>query len=101
MKGILTFFINFHPELEQDVCQTIATFRQLNKDLFEEIHSNTDYRVAVVPTTKEACRIEKIDFDKPFPRTVPRNHDDIEAMERRREERYKERERKNSLKENE
>lgn len=92
MKGILTFYINFHPDLGQDVSQTIEIFRQINKSLFDEINSESEYRVAIVPTTKEACRIEKIDFDKPFPRSVPKNHTEIELAEKRREERAKERE---------
>ena len=47
-----------------------------NKELFDEIKESTQYRIAIVPTTKEACRIEKIDFDKPFPRFPPRNNID-------------------------
>lgn len=76
MIGIITFYINFHPELEQDVQQTIDMFRLCNKELFDEIKESTQYRIAIVPTTKEACRIEKIDFDKPFPRFSPRNNMD-------------------------
>lgn len=76
----------------QDLNQTIEVFKQVNKDLFDSIQNDSDYNVAIVPTTKEACRIEKIDFDKPFPRFVSRTHSDIELLERRREERARERE---------
>jgi|GEM_PF-6538785 hypothetical protein len=92
MKGIVTFYINYHPDLGQDLVQTIEVFKQVNKDLFEAIQNESEYRVAVVPTTKEACRIEKVDFDKAFPRFVPRTHSDLEYLERRKEERAKERE---------
>lgn len=92
MKGIITFYINYHPDLGQDLTQTVEVFRQVNKDLFDAIAADSDYRVAIVPTTKEACRIEKVDFEKPFPRFVSRTHSDIELLERRREERAKERE---------
>lgn len=76
MLGIITFYLNFHSELEQDVKQTIDMFKLCNKELFDEIKESTQYRIAIVPTTKEACRIEKIDFDKPFPRFPPRNNID-------------------------
>lgn len=92
MKGIITFYINVHPDLNQDLTESIEVFRQVNKDLFESIQKESEYRIAIVPTTKEACRIEKVDFDKPFPRFVSRTHSDIDLLEKRREERSRERE---------
>ena len=91
MQGIITFYINWHPDIGQDHQQTIELFRQANKDLIEEIHSTTGYKVCVVPTTKESCRIEKVDFDKPYPRFVSKLHIDLADLEKRREERAIER----------
>jgi hypothetical protein len=91
MEGIITFYINFHPDLGQDVEKTIEIFKQTNKDLIDSVNKDSGYRVAVVPTTKEACRIEKIDFNKPFPRFVSRMHTDIVELEKRKEERAAER----------
>ena len=36
MLGIITFYINFHTELQQDVVQTIDMFKLCNKELFDE-----------------------------------------------------------------
>ncbi len=91
MKGIITFYINFHPDLNQVAEECVEIFRQCNKDLIAKINEEGTYLVAVVPTTKEACRIEKMDFDKPFPRFVSKNHIDIAELERRKEERAIER----------
>lgn len=85
MKGILTFYLNF-PDQNHDIHGLIETFRQCNKDLLKQIEDETGYKTCVVPTIKEACRIEKIDFDKPYPRFVPRTHIDLAAIEKRREE---------------
>lgn len=100
MLGIITFYINIHPEQGQELQQTVEIFKQCNKELFEKIN-DSDYIIAVVPTTKEACRVEKIDFDKPFPRSIPRHHVEIESLEKRKVERnlerqleFKEREKK-------
>jgi len=30
------------------------------------------YQIVIVPTTKEATRIEKVDYEAPFPRLVPK-----------------------------
>jgi hypothetical protein len=90
MQGIITFYINFHPDLGQDVEKTIEIFKQMNKDLIDHINKDSGYLVAIVPTTKESCRIEKVDFDKPFPRFVP-NYTNITDAEKRKEDRAAER----------
>ncbi len=99
MKGIIVFYINFHPEHNQDIKQMIALVKETNADLFEKIKSDMGYQVAIVPTTKEACRIEKIDLDKPFPRFVAKTHIDLGEVDRRRAERDEERRKANSSKE--
>lgn len=91
MKGIVTFYINIHPTEGQDIATIVEVFKTANKDLLERVNKESDYVVAVVPTTKEACRVEKIDFEKPFPRSIPMNNKEIEALEKRREERAAER----------
>lgn len=77
MKGIITFYINFHPENGQDVNETIDLIKTANKEVLDLITKDTGYRIVFIPTTKEACRIEKIDFDLPFPRFSPKSHYDL------------------------
>lgn len=103
MKGIVTFYVNIHPSEGQDVAAIVEIFKTANKELIERVNKESDYVVAVVPTSKEACRVEKIDFEKPFPRSIPMNNREIEVLEKRREERAAERaaERALSLKERE
>lgn len=79
--GVIVFFLNYNPEIEGVTFEEqIRMFKELNKEFIEFINGSTKYRVAIVPTTKEACRVEKIDFDSPFPRFVP-NHADIKETE--------------------
>lgn len=68
MKGFIVFFVNFFPEQGQDVEATINVIRNQNKAIIDKITTETGYEVMFVPTTKEATRVEKVDFDKPFPR---------------------------------
>jgi hypothetical protein len=72
LKGFITFFINFVPGVEQDVKQTLDLAANYNKDVIEKLRA-ADYEVMFVATTKEACRVEKIDLDKPHPRFVANN----------------------------
>lgn len=87
MDGIIVLYLNSHPECNQDSQQLIDVFMRTNQLLVEQIHKDTGYRVMVVPTMKEACRVEKVDFDKPFPRYTPKTHFNLLADERRRYER--------------
>lgn len=98
MKGIITFYINIHPDLGQDMLNIVDVFRQANKELIDTINNTSEYKVAIVPTTKEACRIEKVDFDKAFPRFVSKYHMDIEEIEKRKEERAISRQRLEDIK---
>jgi hypothetical protein len=91
MKGIVTFFINIHPSEGQDIATTVELFKMANKELLERINKDSEYVLAIVPTVKEACRIEKVDFDKPFPRSIPMNSKEVEYAEKRREEKAAER----------
>ena len=70
MKGLLVFYVNFPTESEKDVTETLALTKEFNKDWINEMHELGDYQVMFVPTIGEASRVEKIDFDQPFPRYV-------------------------------
>lgn len=72
LKGFITFYINFFPELNQDVKVMMDMTQNYNKDVIEKLRA-ADYEVMFVPTTKEASRVEKIDLDKPHPRFVMNN----------------------------
>jgi hypothetical protein len=80
MKGIITFYIDIHPELNQDAEQIIATFVKINQSMIDKINAAGEYIIMYVPTTKEACRVDKIDFEKPFPR-FPVSHVDSRTKE--------------------
>jgi CO dehydrogenase/acetyl-CoA synthase gamma subunit (corrinoid Fe-S protein) len=62
MKGLVVFYINQHPDAGQDVKATVDLFNQINREVIEKIQRECDYSVLMVPTTKESCRVEKIDF---------------------------------------
>jgi hypothetical protein len=87
MNGIIVFYMNFHPEHNQDPLQAIDLLRKVNQELFDKINKDGHYNVAIVPCTKEACRVEKIDFDKPFPRYASKTHVDLNEDEKRKLER--------------
>jgi hypothetical protein len=70
-KGFIVFYINFFPEQGQNVDETITLIRNQNKALLDQLKADGEYDVMFVPTTKEASRVEKVDFDAPFPRFVP------------------------------
>lgn len=75
-KGIIVFFLNYNSNIEGvSFKDQIDMFKELNSEFIKKIEEETNYRVSIVPTTKEASRIEKVDFDHPFPRFVPNNVD--------------------------
>lgn len=80
LNGIIVFYINFFPENGQDAETTINLVRNQNKALEERV-KESGYDLMFVPTTKEASRVEKIDFDQPFPRYVKNNVDPISKDE--------------------
>lgn len=88
MLGIVTFYVNVNKSEGQDLTQTVELFRLANKELLESV-KDSDYQIAIVPTTKEACRVEKIDFDKPFPRAISLNQREVETIEKRVKEKEK------------
>jgi hypothetical protein len=92
MKGIIAFYINFHPEYNQDIQTSIEVVIKANQSVMEKINNESEYLIMLVPTTKEACRVEKIDFDKPFPRFLTRTHLDIEAYDKKKAEKEQQKE---------
>lgn len=72
-KGIITLYVNFHPEMMLDPVNVIELIRNINRDVLKRITDDGRYQLMIVPTTKEASRIEKIDYDGPFPRFVPKS----------------------------
>ena len=62
MKGIIVIYVNYHPEDGETAADCINFIHNQNKELIEAMAREADYRAMFVPTTKEACRIEKIDF---------------------------------------
>jgi hypothetical protein len=77
MKGIIVFYINVHPEHNQDITQVISVFKEVNKEMFARIEKDMEYQTMIVPCTKESCRVEKIDFDMPYPRYSLKSHFDL------------------------
>lgn len=73
MQGVITFYLNYDIE-KQKAQELINVFKQENKELLEEL-PKAGFFVAVVPTTNEATRVEKVDFEFPFPRFAPRKAD--------------------------
>lgn len=89
MKGIIFCYLNFHPQHNQTGDDLINLVKNQNKDLIAELEK-TDYRMAFVATCEEACRVEKVDFDQPFPRFKP-NFVDMAKEEEKEKEREKDR----------
>lgn len=70
MKGIIIFYINFIGDrLPDDWEETVQALKNQNKDLIDMCKQD-GYQLIFTPTVKEASRVEKVDFDKPFPRFV-------------------------------
>lgn len=69
-KGFLTFYINFHPDVAIGIDEMINLIKKINAETLDKIKNDGRYQVMLLPTTKEACRIEKIDYEAPFPRWI-------------------------------
>lgn len=67
MKGMFIFYVNVTDE-QKSMSEIVDYIKQTNKQVFEKINKELDYEIAFFPTFKEACRVEKIDIEKPFPR---------------------------------
>ncbi len=84
IKGILNYYIYIPTEPAQDMPVIIDLFCKVNQAVFERVNRDSGYQVMVVPVTvKEACRVEKVDFDKAFPRYAKKTHIDFAEEDRR------------------
>lgn len=79
MKGIITVYINLKKTQKIDVSAQIdsimTSVKEHNASLIQAVEKEGEYLVMFVPCFEEATRIEKIDFNAPFPRFLPRNVD--------------------------
>lgn len=71
-KGVISIFVNFHPEMNLDIADTMNLVRTNNAESLSRIQEDGQYQLLLIPTTKEASRAEKVDWDMPFPRFVPK-----------------------------
>lgn len=62
MRGVLVVYVNYHPEQGETREDCIAFLQNQNRELFNSLMTETDYRVMFVPTTNEACRVERVDI---------------------------------------
>lgn len=70
IKGFLTFYINFDPEMAQgNIQQWLDLAAHYNKAALDRIRAE-NYEIVWVATTREASRVEKVDLDMPHPRVV-------------------------------
>lgn len=75
LKGVIVWFINMYPDLGQSVDHTLHMIKEMNKPLMERLAADGRYVCLMIPTTKEATRIEKVDYDAPFPRYKAKSYD--------------------------
>jgi hypothetical protein len=80
LKGIVVFFVNLYPELGQDVKMTMNSYKEMSKPLIDSMTSDGRYVPIFAPVHKEATRIEKVDFDSPFPRFNPNNEEVVQTF---------------------
>lgn len=78
MKGIVNFYMNVeHCEKGQEEKDYIDLMINTNSSMMARIEEN-GFGVMVVPVRKESSRMEKVDFDRPFPRYILPHVDIIE-----------------------
>ncbi len=75
LKGIVFFYVNLYPDLGQHVVSTMQMVKEMNKPLMDKLCEDGRYVCIIAPTTKEATRVEKVDYDSPFPRYMPKSVD--------------------------
>jgi len=72
-KGFITLYVNFHPEFPLNPKEIISLIQKFNQEVLKQIAEDSRYQFMFVPTTKESSRVEKIDYNDPFPRFVPKS----------------------------
>lgn len=84
-KGILNYYLYMPGDAGQEQ-QTILIdlFLKINAASFEKINRDSGYQIMIIPImVREATRIEKIDFENPFPRYAKKTHIDFVEEDRR------------------
>ena len=75
MKGIMTFYMNVEEVDDGKESEYLDLMKRTNADLIQKLEES-GYGVMIVPVEKESSRVEKIDFNMPFPRYIlPQSHD--------------------------
>lgn len=72
LEGVIVFYVNFVKEEQVNRLEYLKSVRELNQIWIDRIEQEGRYAVMMVPTVAEASRVEKIDFNAPFPRFVPK-----------------------------
>ena len=75
MKGIMTFYMNV--EECEDIKAYLDILIDINSGLIQRMEE-AGYGVMVVPVRNESSRVEKVDFDQPFPRFILPHVDIVE-----------------------
>lgn len=65
MKSVIVFYLNHDPSV-QNPANLVAFFKESNKELLDALREQGCY-TSVVMTVNEACRVDKIDLQKPTP----------------------------------
>ena len=75
MDGIVFIYVNFLPDTTREDQQAVIDLTlKMNQSVMDKINKETNYQVMIIPSDKESCRVEKLDFDKPHPRFFPKSH---------------------------
>ena len=69
MKGIVVFYINFESFDLEKITPILKLIKSENQPIVDKVLED-GYSVMFVATQNEASRVEKIDFDMPFPRYI-------------------------------
>ena len=80
MKGFVNFFVNFEEYDPDKIDAIMQIIKRENQEIWQ-LALKSDYPFMIQPTQNEASRIEKVDFDSPFPRFVSRNAIDINKLD--------------------
>jgi len=76
ITGIISLMVNFHPDTVNEIPETLRLIREINEESLELIDKDGVFKLLIVPTTKEGSRVEKVDWDYPFPRLIPSKNKD-------------------------
>lgn len=77
MKGIMTFYMNVEEVEDGKESEYLDLMKRTNADLIHKLEES-GYGVMIVPVEKESSRVEKVDFDMPFPRYILPHVDIVE-----------------------